>query len=1112
MRLSIQQMADKHWKKLIKIIEDSPFEKEQSHEIRKFLISDAVNSLISIEMSMYVLNKIHKGSHSFNEISYLLYNKSLPSTVELIEVQQMIARIQIWFPHLRIPDIVKKNLKVYQDIATSGISLHVDIDGDLLTWKSVSSFNREAIYNELFTKPIPYEPQPLQTIKQRKVLIPNGKQEPVLIKLPNYFLSSALTEPYLERLTKKSIQLTKQDLIDAARAMDKCLDKAFEAAENYESRIQQILISENNSQLIQVDKFLISSTQHWVGPLNIGKSTFMRVISYALTKKEKEKHRITLIVKDLKEVFELVNQLQKINVKAVPYMSPRKRTEHIKKLTSLYNSKRQEKEQIQLFMEPMFKYVSDNCPLENYYTRDENVDEPPCLKMVEVKDNLGNRQNFHSKNIKCVCPYFQNCPRNKMYHDLPTAEVIVTTMQSIIKTQTSPVLSPYKMSMLEYIYQNSTLVLMDEVDQIQVSLDDEFIPNMSIIQHDYEADLYKIEKTVQQELSRNNRLKWTDLKYTLLGLTNIRLCAEYIQLLLEQDRSKEILKNFIGTREFSSFRLLDKFCYLLDKETKNNNQPSKLNEIKKDIFKFYKEISENADQNQTMSYSWHQQLVEFMNHRDMPNIEPTIELWLINYFNRFNLEIPRDAIPEFKYRLILSLNILYLERQLSKLSTDYWSLHKVVPDNYYKAVSVFSNRREMYDGIVDLHLIGPLFGFSYKYNQQLNSGGKLLVSRYKGIGRQLMLKFSQLFEPFDTEKGPPTILLSATSVASKSYYYDVPIPVSYLLNNTKRRPSLYYEMSPLFDEEGHKIFISGRFEDKKENYLKMAKALFNSDGKQSLIDQWLVKMPEHRQRLMLVVQSYEDAKILYESIMKQFPNEKRVCYLVRDTEDISEYRNQDILARGAVNTITDFDYQILIFPMGALERGHNILTEIEFEGYFKKEAAFGGLAYCVRPYPPADLYKERLMELNYQSITQDTKKWNKRDSFKQEFEDIRKKHFETYQKISHITYGYEALNDDERYQLLLNTFVRCNQLEGRLIRGDVDAFVYFLDAAFMPEKNEGEIDTAKTSMLLGWIDLAKKLQKEQPEGVIKALFGMRIEALLDFEQRSKLSWEKQLSY
>ena len=407
-----------------------------------------------------------------------------------------------------------------------------------------------------------------------------------------------------------------------------------------------------------------------------------------------------------------------------------------------------------------------------------------------------------------------------------------------------------------------------------------------------------------------------------------------------------------------------------------------------------------------------------------------------------------------------------------------------------------------FDGLIPLPPINVRHGFRYSDNQGIVS---LKLFRYSGVGRYILYKLSELYEVIDGHKGAHCVLLSGTSFAPGSPRYNIDIPVSYLLkpqNETEQKIS--YSFMDVFSEK-----ISGVSDpaEKKKAYRNLVERLSEKDelfgsGK-SQINRIFDELDGNRRRILKIVGSYEDAEYV-SSIFNAYNTEQKSLAL--DSGNDFEDENANFISRTKVHTFAYQDKQVLVAPLMSMERGHNILTDLvdELDESFNKSkvAAFGAAIFLCRPYYVPDDFGLLINRINswYMSAIKEYPQGDKQITLKEEVKKLVNTSYKELDIFNRASLGYETLEDEERRRLLTDTFVNTWQLEGRLIRGGMDANVYFADSSFAPNTKSGvDNDSIKTSMLLGWKHLWREILDnpfdDLNKTLLRELYSIRLDGL-----------------
>jgi hypothetical protein len=270
-----------------------------------------------------------------------------------------------------------------------------------------------------------------------------------------------------------------------------------------------------------------------------------------------------------------------------------------------------------------------------------------------------------------------------------------------------------------------------------------------------------------------------------------------------------------------------------------------------------------------------------------------------------------------------------------------------------------------------------------------------------------------------------------------------------------------------------------------------------------------IEDPERR-RILMLVGSYVEAKRAAEYLNSIPEWTGRITLLISDDADVDDAwmdlpgdPSVRTLRRGDVATFAKTGGEILVAPLLAVERGHNIVIP-------GGKAAIGSVYFLARPHPRPDDIALAVQAINDWAVRQvrgpgrefhqaalaagtpdlaglafrhqARKKWNR---------------FLTRQL------SWSSLPDEEKVAFTWDQLVVMWQVIGRLIRGGVPARVVFVDAAFSPrEAGLDAADTPATSLLASMRDILDPyFSDNSPEpaidrSLVKALYEPLYHALV----------------
>lgn len=185
--------------------------------------------------------------------------------------------------------------------------------------------------------------------------------------------------------------------------------------------------------------------------------------------------------------------------------------------------------------------------------------------------------------------------------------------------------------------------------------------------------------------------------------------------------------------------------------------------------------------------------------------------------------------------------------------------------------------------------------------------------------------------------------------------------------------------------------------------------------------------------------------------------------------------------------------------MNAIGRGFNILNA-------NGKAAFGTGYFLTCPYPHPHDTQAIAQELNRRALdwadNPDFIAW-KEDGIQQRAEAVRRRAAQCWRSAEYRSYYSTLRNDKELYafprrDLAATTAGLIIQAVGRLLRGGVPFYAYFVDAAWAPNyAKDKTAETPRTSLLAAIIDLLEDYVHDDPIG--NALYEPLADAIAAIE-------------
>jgi pPIWI RE three-gene island domain Z len=477
-------------------------------------------------------------------------------------------------------------------------------------------------------------------------------------------------------------------------------------------------------------------------------------------------------------------------------------------------------------------------------------------------------------------------------------------------------------------------------------------------------------------------------------------------------------------------------------------------------------------------------------------------------------------------RLEFTLLLAVLHQRLSRL-TFLWpqveaAIHLDGTDNE------LSRRPPLdYAPVIPEAPMGNVLGFQFLpdepgRDQDLEGrrSGTLRFFRCAGVGRELLHALPELgADPAAGRPGPHVLLMSGTSWAGSSTRAHVLAPVQAVL---KPRSSALtairgtvFQTQFVYDRNNRPITLSGqdpkiRLDVLRQLVGKLARP--GRSGRPSMLEAELAQISDdRRRRALLLVGSYREATAAAD-LLEELPRWRgRVRVLTRDDADLEEATGPDqprpegravALRRGDISSFAqDEDAELLVAPLLAVERGHNILSTVRGPNE-ERVAAFGTVLFLVRPHPRPDDLSLSVLAINdwVSRFTRDQLPHTefgtfsdlvaKSDSLSAAGLAFRRIARTEWRRLLTRRYIYSRLSEDEQKSFAWDQLVTIWQVIGRLVRGGVPARVVFVDAAFAPALAQRLAPTGPSDEFEGLHDDptgSRRVRRTADEGLLARL-------------------------
>lgn len=355
--------------------------------------------------------------------------------------------------------------------------------------------------------------------------------------------------------------------------------------------------------------------------------------------------------------------------------------------------------------------------------------------------------------------------------------------------------------------------------------------------------------------------------------------------------------------------------------------------------------------------------------------------------------------------------------------------------------------------------------------------------------------------------GANVLLASATSWLEPASKYHVGKPPDVVLSTrtSKLGPLRLYFQPKLHPVTKKPLRFSGSGYEREDNLRHIITALAaRGPGGSSDLERTVkgirTELGKPR-KAALVVNSYEQVRLVVEQIRRINPDlADRTRGVLRELSDHS--RKHYVLRGQAEGLGPNTDVDILVFPLGALGRGTNIVFAAGDADSGK--AAIGSVFFLTRPHPAAGDLSLMLSLLARRTECLDAEDMRALglSEVRALFDQRRYAGFRQIARLLARPMSASQLDDETLPVFAANLLVGVLQTIGRGMRMHMPVEVYFVDAAWAPHSAEGRPDTKRSSMLVAMRDvLAVCLSTRDPDqhDIYEALYGVFAKAFRDID-------------
>ena len=818
----------------------------------------------------------------------------------------------------------------------------------------------------------------------------SGDSETVRVKLNCAGVDTAWSMP-VEKNCRPPITISIKELLSTAEKMAEICpgDPCFTILKT------NILKEVNGSTVQPCSELTIREVVNMVGMVGAGKSTLIKVLSFWF---HQHGLRMTVVVDTVAETLSLQKYLSSLGVAASPLIGRSERMKYINQVS--------QPDEICLSAS-YSQYLTPACLIDG-------MDEQHDAAIVFGKEPC---YSLKKGNQHYLCPYFEQCSGTKMLRDCYTASVVVTTVAGFAASRVGTARETF----LELAMRDFDLVVFDESDRVQKTLDHFFMPETSF--NNYIRECAEDCSAYMKLSSKHREENLAAQRYDEMQRQSVTVLSCIVKSLHHELGA---WRKITYGDPFSALTLLDDL-YQTETEFK----------IPHAVYQAIYDLIDMQDEERIRQSTLWAVLDSSCKSTDEFFFDRMYQLWLTEFGETFSRPEKNKARKIQDARIKLILRLIYFDHFIRGLSDAYEASHET-SYGQNELFGFLQTRFRQQQHFLPSALCGNLFGLKKTDEEDI------ILFRQFAFGRSLMKDLPYLrTDQHGNPAGPHVILLSGSSWAEGSYEYHVNRPVNYILEADAEK-RVFLEKTRFF-ESGFLERISGAGDDQRVAQLRAAT--------QKAVDLIISEYKRKAGKILLVVNSYAQAlevQQTLETALRKANCSARTCRMISDA--INAPSGEDTVRRGEVSRFAQMNADILIAPAMAIERGHNIVDEY---GHSALSAVF----FMVRPMAVPDDIQQKGSKLN--GLVESHCKRETQESLFAYNARIRQFAARQWNKMSKTkAFGIAELSEDERKDVVATLFVLILQIFGRLARvTDVSRpapHVYFIDGAFRrrPEKAE----------------------------------------------------------
>ncbi|MGW0731628.1 pPIWI_RE_Z domain-containing protein [Streptomyces sp. NPDC002851] len=949
---------------------------------------------------------------------------------------------------------------------------------------------RVEVYAEALSGPPPHRREPTRLAEAGKPYVFTVGGVRHRVRLPHWLIPSPIAGHASGRCRRR-VRVNWSSLLATAKRMDAADSREGRYCDWY-GRIHDLELHLRGARgLCKARRLTIEDLVQLVGMPAVGKTSLLTVLAVWAAQ---HKYTLTLVLGDVLAVLNMVADLNRYQPgAAAPILGASTRGQHLRQL---HRPPDPTTVGAELLRDDRLAWVSTACTLQGSLPdlgKPFALSDAPCDgRLEEVAEDSASADEKRAERQVRACPLFYKCGRHAAARALVDAPIWVATAPSLLHCRVPGQLTEESKRYLELAWERSDAIAFDEADRVQIQLDQAFSPTQTLAGPGKDAYLDEVRPLFEQHnrsthgrhLASSSTVRDWSIAISAASMLVARLRA----LLAEHHHVRDWLRE----EYFNEWRLGAQLAAEISRRpSPSEKDKSKEQEsaddrgeatkrrwrIDRDLYDRWWAVLREWLTDPGGRYDGDDARVASLRAISARGYDDTTRVTqqLIDWLQGMPDVIVSSGEPRRRLaiRFQVAMTVALLAKHLEHLTRYCWEVESETGAEGMSSSLVHRPPPE-YLPLVPESPMGNLLGFQYREDETAPTDriGTLSFFRCSGIGRSLLLNLPRLFPNRGDvpQPGPGVLLLSATSWAGESPRYDVQAPVTGILTSRRaeevpveERISCFYLPSRTTTPSGkpYDRTVSGKQGDERTEALcdivaDLCSAKSSPRGaRPSTLESIRDDLEPGRRRLMLLVGNYQEAKLVHHKLIELRPEwAGQIVHMVPDDSRGTHHWEAGALARSRISTLARHrDVWIMITPMLAIERGHNILNDDHV-------AALGAALYLVRPHlHPEDLsyHIESMNRWGVEEIRTGFPSAGLPDAPLGErammFQRIAHRRW-TDRLAESLRYAHTEPDSQERRAMDWTNIPPLNQIAGRMLRGAARARIYFCDGAFAPHSDD----------------------------------------------------------